>query len=87
MKVLDLYKFIKNNSIEWHWIDDNNDVVIFLDYSELYDFRDLLTSSDFDDEGIKCNLKDGYVAICLKDLLENHDIELSEIFTENENEF
>lgn len=92
MKALDLYKFIKNNSIEWHWIDTwkepiNHDVVIFPYLFQLEEFHKLLSPRSFDDDGIECNLMDNYLAIKLKDLLESYDIELSEIFPQNENEF
>lgn len=90
MKAIEIYKYVKNNKIEWHWIDeykDEKDVVIFPYYFQLEDFEKLLQNSDFDDEGIECNFMQGYVAIKLRQLLENHDIELSEVFTENESDF
>jgi hypothetical protein len=90
MKALEIYKYIKNNNIEWHWINEHkeiNDVVIFPYYFQLDDFNKLLSNTDFDDGGIECNLMNGYVAIKLRDLFESHDIELSEIFPENEDEF
>jgi hypothetical protein len=89
MTALELYKYIKNYQIEWHWIEDEEgqDVIIFPYIFQLEDFTKLLSSSDFDDDGIVCNLKHDYIVIKLKDLCESNGIELSEVFPENENDF
>jgi hypothetical protein len=89
MTALELYKYIKNNDIEWHWIEDENekDVMILPYIFQLEDFVKLLSPTDFDDEGIICNLKDGYIAIKLKYLCESNGIELSEVFPEEEDDF
>ena len=88
-KAIDFYKYIKKNSIEWHWFDNNGvqDVIILPYTFQLEDFMELLLVTDFDDEGVKCVLKSGYVAIRLGELFENKGIELSEVFPENEDEF
>lgn len=89
-KAIDFYKYIKKNSIEWHWFENDEgyqDVVILPYIFQLEDFMELLSETDFDDEGVKCVLKSGYVAIRLGELFENKGIELSEVFPENEDEF
>ena len=88
-KAIEFYKYIKKNSIEWHWFDNNGvkDVIILPYTNQLEDFMELLSETDFDDEGVKCVLKSGYVAIRLGELFENKGIELSEVFPENEDEF
>jgi len=87
MTALDLYKYIKNNKIEWHWIEQKTDVIIFPAFHEVEDFLKLLNTSDFDDDGILCNIKDGYFAIEIGYIMEHHNIELSEVFTADENDF
>lgn len=88
-KAIEFYKYIKENNIEWHWFDNNGvqDVIILPYTFQLEDFIELLSETDFDDEGVKCVLKSGYVAIRLGELFENKGIELSEVFPENEDEF
>lgn len=84
------YKFIKTNSIEWHWFENDEgyqDVVILPYIFQLEDFMGLLSETDFDDEGVKCVLKSGYVAIRLGELFENKGIELSDVFPKDENDF
>jgi len=87
MKALDLYKFIQDNNIEYHW-DNNNeerDVIIFPKIFEIEDFNALLPSGIFDDDGVQCVMKEGYFAIWMFDICESCDIELTEIFGEDPN--
>ena len=88
-KAIEFYKYIKENNVEWHWFDNNGvqDVIILPYTFQLEDFMELLSETDFDDEGVKCVLKSGYVAIRLGELFENKGIELSDVFPKNENEF
>ena len=87
MKAIDFYKFIYGNNIEFHWHENpetkENDVIFFLYYFQIDDLKKLLTTSDFDDEGIKCVMKDGYFAFWASDILGAHGIELTEIFGED----
>ena len=43
-KAIDFYKYIKKNSIEWHWFDNNGvqDVIILPYTFQLEDFMELL---------------------------------------------
>jgi hypothetical protein len=88
-KAIEFYKYIKENNIEWHWFDNNGvqDVIILPYTFQLEDFMELLSETDFDDEGVKCVLKSGYVAIRLGELFENKGIELSDVFPKDENDF
>ncbi len=79
METIDLYKFVTKNDIEYHYCYDG-DVVMFVNNYDINDFYKLLGSSIFDDEGIVCNMKDGYFAFMMKDICEYFGIELSEIF-------
>jgi hypothetical protein len=88
-KAIEFYKYIKENNVEWHWFDNNGvqDVIILPYTFQLEDFIELLSETDFDDEGVKCVLKSGYVAIRLGELFENKGIELSDVFPKDENDF
>ncbi len=82
MKSLDLYKFINDNKIEWHKQnnDGGRDVIIFLYYYHIEDFRKILSTSLFDDSGIECRMKDGYFCFWMRDICEYYGIELNEVF-------
>jgi len=88
MKAIDFYKFIKENDIEFHWHENNEtkerDVIFFASYWQIGDMAKLLSNTDFDDDGIHCQMKDGYFAFWASDILDAHGIELTEIFGEDE---
>lgn len=84
MKAVDLYKYIQNNNIEWHREEKNGeeDVIIFPYFFQIKEFYELLDPTIFDDDGIECVMKDGYLAIWMKDICEYYDIDvdLNDIF-------
>ena len=79
MTELALYSFIYDNGIEYHWTNDL-DVIIFVYIRDLDEWKDILGSHIFDEEGIRCTMKDGYFCFEMKDICEHFDIELSNIF-------
>ena len=87
MKAIDFYKFIHENNIEFHWHENNEtkerDVIFFPSYRQIKDMAKLLTNADFYDEGIRCQMKDGYFAFWASEILDAHLIELTEIFGED----
>ena len=87
MKALDLYKFIKNNKIEWHWSNDNEEVYLMLNFHELKEFNDLLGYHIFSEEGVEVVMKFDYVCYPMTYICEYFGVELKEVFTENENDF
>ena len=87
MKAVDLYRFIVEHDIEWHYYNaddvcgDRKDVVLFINFGDLSDFTNLLSETIFDDGRISCVLKNGYVAIDnLSNICEHYDIELTDVF-------
>jgi hypothetical protein len=82
MTELELYKFIKDNNIEWHKQDNNGeqDVIIFPNTTEVKDFQKLLSYEMFDDGGIECRMMDGYFAFWMKDICEYYGIEIEKVF-------
>ena len=86
MKAIELYKFVKNNKIEWHWNSDNTDVILLANFEEAKEFNKLLGVSIFDD-GIECTMKCGYLVFEMNSICEYFGLELRDIFTENEDDF
>lgn len=83
MTELELYKFIHDNNIEWHKYenDERRDVLILPKFRELIDLCSLLSPSIFDDEGIECRIKQGYVAIWMNDICDHYGIDIDKVFT------
>ena len=82
MKAIDLYKYVIENGIEWHWQENDgcHDVLIFPAYHQLNDLTTLLPPWIYADSGIKCVMKHGYIAIWLEQIAAHFDIELEDVF-------
>ena len=80
MKAIDLYKFINENNLEYHW--HNDDVILFINLLYLEEFNKLLGPHILNDDGISCIMKDGYICFMMQYICEHYDIELNEIFNE-----
>jgi hypothetical protein len=78
MKSLDLYKFVIENKIEYHWRGE--DVIMFVPNYNLDEFADLLGWRYFDDNGLNCTMKHKYFCFWMLDILESFDIPVLEIF-------
>lgn len=81
MTELQLYKFIQKNNIEWHKHQNEGieDVIIFPSLVQTIIFVKMIDDY-LDEEGIECRLKEGYLAVWMKDICEYYDIEMNEIF-------
>ena len=79
MEILDLYRFINENDVEYRWINDE-DVCLFVNNFFIERFHAILDGSIFDDDGISCIMKDGYFCFHMRFICEYHGIELEEIF-------
>jgi len=78
MTVIDLYKFVNENNLEYHQYD--NDVILFMDFFYLEEFNKLLGPTIFDDDGISCVMKDGYLCFMMQYICDYYGIELIKIF-------
>lgn len=78
MKALDLYKFVKENELEYQW--DNDDVILFVSYNYLLEWCNLLGYNFFVDDGLACVMEYGYIGFKMKAICEHFGIELREIF-------
>lgn len=84
MTELELYKYITENKIEYHWFkkDGEKDVWLCIPFNELEEFRDLLTLGLFDDEGLEVHMKDYYVVVTMNYICDYYDIEITNVFGE-----
>ena len=78
MKAIELYKFVSENTLEYH--DCEDDVILFVPLYHLEDFSKILGDSTFDDEGIKCTMNYNYICFMMKDICKYHGLELYDIF-------
>jgi hypothetical protein len=86
MTELELYKYIKDNNIEWHREDNQGtpDIIIFPFTFQIDEFVKLLEDYSFDDGGLECRLKDGYFTFWMKELCEYYGIDIDKVFCEEE---
>jgi len=87
MTAIDLYKFYKNHSLEYHWNHNNlsesgydNDVILFVDIWCVEEFMKLLKSSKMTDTGFVCRMKDRYFCFWMAEICEYFDIDLTNVF-------
>lgn len=82
MTALELYKYITDNNIEWYRHDNDgvDDVMIFPYFCQLDDFRKIAGPCLFDEDGVPCVLKDGYLAIWMKDICDFFGFDFNEVF-------
>lgn len=83
MKATEFYKFIEEYNIEWHW--HKGDVFLCLNSWDLPHFFNIVSPNLFDDEGIQCNMKHGYIVLFMKYIFDYYEIELIDVFKQ-ENE-
>lgn len=89
MTAIEFYKFINDNEIEFHWADNNEtnerDVIFFPYFWQIDEMYKIMQPVDFDDDGVKCVMKEKYYAIWASEILSGWDIDLIEIFGKDEN--
>lgn len=97
MTELALYRYIADNGIETsifrngrsmddmsQWTEDNHrqwKVYMFPTCSQLQSFVDICSEGIFEDEGIECILKRGYVALDLNEIMAYYGLNPNEVFS------
>ncbi len=80
MTELDLYKFVKDNNLEYHeWAKD--EILLFVNYDRITEFRKILDATLFEEDDINCVMKDGYFCFEMTDICEHYGIDHTKIFT------
>jgi hypothetical protein len=80
MTELQLYKFVTNNDLEYHWIETEMDFYLFIPIYLLKEWNELLGESIMDDSGITCVMKNSYFCFEMSDICEYFDIDMANIF-------
>jgi hypothetical protein len=78
MTELKLYKFVKDNELEFRWHGD--DVMLFVNFSELAEFTALLGRFFFDDGGSPVTLNRDCVCVEMKGICESFGLNLANVF-------
>jgi hypothetical protein len=88
MTELELYKFINDNTIEWHRRDNEGeeDIIIFPYIFQIEEFQKLLSNHHYDDGGLICRMMNGYFAFWMKDICEYYGIEINNVFVGEDSE-
>lgn len=79
MTGIELYRFIFEHEIEWHVIDDDEDIVIFVPISYIKEFNDLFSYAFLSDR-LKCVMGEDNFVFKMREICDHHDIEFNEIF-------
>lgn len=85
MTSLQLQKYIQRKNIKYRWDnndrkDNERDVIIFLDFSDLKELCKMLTLHSFDEGGIPSLICDGYICVWANDLCWAFDIDKVQVF-------
>ena len=79
MTELQLYKFINDNDVEYHWHDKK--CIVFINTWNIEEFNNLFDYNIFDDDGIECHMKNTYFCFEIVDICEYYGINPENIFT------
>jgi len=81
MTELQLYKYIQDNAVEWHWNDNNGtpDVLIMPYAWHIQEFCKMIGQYSIDRE-VMAFLKPAYVCVWMREICEFYDIELENVF-------
>lgn len=77
MTELQLYKFLEDNNIEYHW--DVDQFSTFIPFNCLKEFAEMLDYNFLSDGGYECVLVSDYIYFDLVEIAEYFDIDLENI--------
>ena len=83
MTELELYKFVIENEIEYHWYDKK--CIMFVDVLEIGEFINLLGDGIMEEEGIECRMKKAYFCFDATEICDYFGINADNIFTDKNN--
>lgn len=87
MTELELYKFINDNGIEYHYYncyDKNKKIMMFVNIYDIDEFNKLLGKRIMEEEGINCVMKYGYFCFEMIEICEYFDIVPENVFTKKD---
>lgn len=88
MTELELYKFVNDNDIEYHYYKDyinsfmspKERIIMFVNIRDIEAFNKLLGKNIMEDEGIECNMKSGYFCFEMMEICEYFAIVPKNVF-------
>ena len=87
MKAIELFKFVHDNALEYHWHFNieretgyKNNVILFVDSPVIGEFMKLLKCGKMNDDGFPCIMKDGYICVWMEQICEYFGIDTDEVF-------
>ena len=78
MTELQLYKFITENNIEYHWYED--EVIVFIPFYLLEDLTKMLGYGAFDGDVLDCKLKYDSICVAINDFCDYFGINMENVF-------
>ncbi len=78
MTELSLYKFVKENELEYHALND--DTILFIENRNIEEWNKLLGNSILDESGLDCTMKIGYFCFMVNSVCDYFGINPSNIF-------
>lgn len=80
MTELELYKFINDNDIEWHWQENDgaDDVLVFPHFSQIEEFAKFVKG--ISENGFPCTMMNGYFAFWMNDICNYYGIDMEKVF-------
>ncbi len=81
MEILDLYKFVHDNDIEYHCTHaDDSEIILFVNNYLLDEWSKILGTGILDEEGIECVMKEGYFCFEMKEICDHFGIDIKKVF-------
>ena len=80
MNAIQLYKFVNDNKIEYHWINNHSDVVLMVNNGFIEQWCKMLGVNILSDDGIDCKMRYGYFCFDMNDICIHFGISIDEIF-------
>jgi len=80
INTLEAYKFIRNKKFEYHFIDDDKEVLCFVEFDELQKFCEIFKIDRLTDEPPMVALKACSVCIEMAQICNHFGIDLNDIF-------
>jgi hypothetical protein len=80
INTLEAYKFIRNKKFEYHFIDDDKDVICFIEFDELTQFCEVFKTDRLTDDPPMVALKSYCIGIEMAQICDYFGVDLDDIF-------
>lgn len=76
MSELELYKFLEEHKLEYHWENEGKELIAWIPFYDLREFTELLRDNYLTDNELMVNLQDYCIALDLVPIAEYYEIDL-----------